>query len=373
MHVRGYDSLLSYCLGGGGDTTTAAAAVDDKGKEMEDLRKNNKRTTSPRDKKNSKLQQQQQSFSSPKRPMEEEGQQQQLLLLSSSSSFWLDPMMIELCHQLGRLMLPTTTPAFANAKVDDDDDDGDEDDPTQEFVHQWRKAIVAIACDLLEGCLLPLLLSEGGNGGGSSAQQQGVANVNKVPPSLSLLSLDPSWKEWIPWMTTLVKDEQGRQLLRTQFPLISADIATSKSTTGGTERATSTTIREISCSTVGVVLQLLYASVMVEQNQAGIIDPSLLSLCQTLRDQSVRFIHSWLQCFEARQGGDISFLDLVSEYSEYYKSACAWILHQSETDPVDRKAIDPDIATMIRAQLGELSLDEEDALAEREEKYSSED
>lgn len=243
-------------------------------------------------------------------------------------------LVVELCRQLARLL-----PVNSN-----------DDDPAQQVLHQWRKAVLANACDWLEGRLLPLLL------------------LNKAKTK----QLPPAYKEWIPWMQTLVEDEAGRQLLRTQFPRVvvqkqgeynstgmSADSNHSHKNYGNNKR------REISCSAMGVVLQLLYASVMVEQQQSSHQRPRA---CRILRDQCVRCLHAWLQCYPARQGGDISFLDLVSEYSDYYKCACAWILHLHDSED---DASSHDIAAMVRLQLGELCLDEEDALAEREEKYGS--
>ena len=110
----------------------------------------------------------------------------------------------------------------------------------------------------------------------------------------------------------------------------------------------------------------------------------MLSLCQTLRDQSIRFLHAWLQSHESRhQHAEITFLELVSEGIDYYKSACAWILHQSTAERIDEKSgsrdaglrrlvkpIDPEIVAMIRIQLEELMLDEDDAREEREERYN---
>ena len=310
----------------------------------------------------------------------------------------LDPMLIELCRQIGRL--------FPDAEDKDDDhkhhaDDANANDEssqesTQEFVYQWRKAVLANACDLLEDDLVPLLLKLGSqappNTGG--LENNNATNTNTGVPSPTVMA---TWQQWIPYLTSLVHDSSGRHLLRIQFPLHVTAATPVQATDGGSPATTTTNENDsmvvpntteqgsLSCSAMGVVVQLLHASVMIEQAQARRVAPTVLALCQTLRDQSIRCLHAWLQSHESRQQhAEISFLELLSDEScvEYYKSACAWILHQSTaaadfknatSDSSIRRAerIDPDVVTMIRTQLEELMLDEEEAREEREERYST--
>jgi hypothetical protein len=122
-----------------------------------------------------------------------------------------------------------------------------------------------------------------------------------------------------------------------------------------------------------VVTQLLYASAMVEQCEAHEVSQSVLALVRTLQSQCIHCIHVWLQCHEARRGRgglELSFLDLVSEFPEFYKSACAWILHQSD---VGSSTVDPECVAMVKTQVIELVLDEEEYMNEREDLYKKKD
>ncbi|CAB9513821.1 expressed unknown protein [Seminavis robusta] len=252
----------------------------------------------------------------------------------------LDPMLCEVCRQIQRL-LPTSDDETATTQND--------------FVHQWRKAVVANACDILEGSLLPFLLD--------LSQEP---NNNSESPSEVVVA---AWQEWIPWLSGLVQDKNGRHLLRTQFPIIIATTTTmlqQKADNNGADDSKPKGV-DISCSAMGVVVEIFYASAMIEQCQGrDDVAPEILSLCRTLQNQSIRCIHSWLQCYEARKRNEISFLDLVSEYLEFYKSACAWILHQGD---VGSTSVDPDCVTMVAKQVEELVLDEDEHLQEREKLY----
>jgi PHP family Zn ribbon phosphoesterase len=264
----------------------------------------------------------------------------------------LDPMLCELCRRVGSLV--SAKCVYKNTEADRI--------RTTEFVNQWRRSLLANACDLLENRLLPFLLKLG-------SQSRDIMTPLWQEAAMS------SWQDWIPLFTSMVQDEPGQLLLRTKFPLLvfpEKDDSTVPPKPG----------EHLSCSAMGVVIQLLHASVMVEQSPtaAAAIPQPILQLCQTTRDQSIRFFHAWLQCRGARKRGRVSFLSLVSEFPEYYKSACSWILYRSSTAKNESSyygcqhhggnTIHPDIVAMIRVQMEELVLDEEEALETRKMLYN---
>ena len=85
-------------------------------------------------------------------------QQPSLLLVVED----LDPMLCELCRQLDRLLQCTVVAQShdENAREGDHGDDYTVSSK-KDFIHQWRKAVLANACDILEHDLLPLLLELG--------------------------------------------------------------------------------------------------------------------------------------------------------------------------------------------------------------------
>ena len=304
----------------------------------------------------------------------------------------LHPMLIELCCQFGRLFPDTDATTSRN-------ESSPKQDPIQEFVYQWRKAVLANACDMLEDVLLPLLLKlgsqEDSNHMNDEQGDQPATNTTPAPdPSPTAMAV---WRQWIPFFTGLIRHSSGRHLLRIQFPLdvkavASAHLVSEGGTAINDNDSTmvvpnNTAQGSLSCSSIGFIVQLLYASVMIEQTQERRVSREILTLCQTLRDQSIRFLHAWLQSHESRhQHAEITFLELLSEGVDYYKSACAWILHQSTAAAVAMnesegipdagisrrvRTIDPEIVAMIRIQQEELMLDEDDAREEREERYGS--
>ena len=286
-------------------------------------------------------------------------------------SFEIDPMLCQLCRCIGDLLTDS-----GGVTVD-------ESVMTRQFVHQWRKAALASVCDMLEGKLLPFLLKLISISHGNDRPKKNIY----VPPENVLAS----WKEWIPWFTTLIKDEPGRQLLRTQFPMLELErgVGRSNSNSKPTNNAEQQ-CHPNSCSAIGIVVQLLYTSVMVEQRYKKLPvvrqNPQLLSFCQTLRDQSIQFLHGWwLHCCRGpskQPSQQISFLSLVSEFLEFYKSACTWILHQNDVTRHEKQyseelscksgssPISPEIVGMIKLQLEDLAWDEVEALEEAERKYS---
>jgi hypothetical protein len=276
---------------------------------------------------------------------------------------FLDPMVCQVCRQIERLV-----PHFDSDRKDSDKDEIMIDAATilfspPEFIHQWRKAVLANACDILEHSLLPFLLNVGG-----SQKDKNRNKINEGGPSSSPEVTLTMWQEWIPWFTTLVRHKGGRDLLRTQFPLLPAAVSSKKKS-----EEDGKSLGEVSCSAMGVVTQLLYASAMVEQCQAHEVSPSVLALVRTIQSQCIRCIHVWLQCHEARRGRgglELSFLDLVSEFPEFYKSSCAWTLHQSD---VGSSTVDPECVAMIKTQAIELVLDEEEYMNEREDLYKKKD
>jgi hypothetical protein len=306
----------------------------------------------------------------------------------------MDPMLCEVCRCIGNLYTSTDTNGNISTIA------------SRQYVHQWRKACLASVCDALEAKLLPLLLRLGNRNGisnsnnnnhnRSSEKSSNKKNVPTIPPEHVLAT----WQEWIPWFTTFIQDEPGRQLLRTQFRMKQMETTTRCGVGGGrttTSAATKNTSGILvgchsSCSAIGVVVELLYASVMLEQSQVK-VPQCILTLCQTIRDQSIQFFHAWLQCKDARKPGQASFLlSLVSEFLEFYKSACAWILYQNDITTIAAAAaaesesgtvimddgycklkssrISSDIVAMIRLQMEELVLDEEEALEALEKRYS---
>jgi len=276
----------------------------------------------------------------------------------------LDPMLIEVCRHLNRIFSNVHNHSW---------------DPTKlEFRHQWRKAVLANACDFLEDDLLPLLLEHG-------SQIHCNEATNTIPTNILA-----AWQQWIPYFTNMIDDVAGRHLLRTLFPVA----ITATTTTNETALSTNdhdvnlvgpgtTTPGSLNCSAMGVIVQLLHASVLAEQQYYegepdNEYDCDMLRLCRTIRDQSIRCLHAWLQSHESRQDFvELSFLDVISEFVEYYKSACAWILHAAaasdadEDEPTPTLRIDPDIVAMLHIQLEELALDEDEAKYEREERYKS--
>jgi hypothetical protein len=275
----------------------------------------------------------------------------------------LDPMLAQVCRQIERLV-----PHWDNDCKDSDEDNIMIDTATivfsaSDFIHQWRKAVVANACDILEHSLLPFLLNVGGPQKDKKKNKEKAGGLSSSPEVTLTM-----WQEWIPWFISLVRHKGGRDLLRTQFPLVVGAVSNkTKSEDDGKSQG------EVSCSAMGVVIQLLYASAMVEQFQAHEVSHSVLALVRTLQSQCIRCIHVWLQCHEARRGRDgleLSFLDLVSEFPEFYKSACAWTLHQSD---VGSSTVDPECVAMIKTQAIELVLDEEEYMTEREDLYKKKD